>query len=155
METRMNRKAVSPVIAIVLLVTITVVLAVVLYALVGGIGNGIEAQEFAGVLVGDTQDGLNWQITFVTLPAGELPTDNVYLVLYQPDGSIALEKTALSDIKCPPGLCGFKIRLNQITADSDTLSVGDNITIDKARHPIGARFTLVTDAGILASGTFA
>lgn len=148
----MNRQAVSPVVATILLVAITVILSVTLYALVGGISNNIEPQQKAGVLVTHTNDGLSWKITFVTVPP-ELSVESISLVLIGLDGENTLDATPLPDLKCPPGQCGWKIRFAPISG-GDILTAGDGILIDKDRHPVGAEYLFFTDNGILAAGTF-
>ncbi len=150
----MNKKAVSPVAATILLVVITIILSVTIYALVGGIGNNIEPQQRAGVLVTDTPDGLSWVITFVTVPP-ELPVDSISLVLIGIDGKNTLDATPLPYLKCPPGQCGWKIRWQPISGVAGgILAAGDNVLIDKDRHPTGAEYLFFTDNGILAVGTF-
>ncbi len=147
----MNKKAVSPVVATVLLVVITIIMAVVLYVMVGGIGIS-ETQQMAGIVVLETGDGKSWKLQFVSVPP-ELSIDGVYLVLIGLDGDNTLDATPLTDLKCPPGLCGWKIRYNAMSEDG-FVHVGDTIIIDKDRHPIGAGFHMFTDKGFLTGGTF-
>src|SRR2546427_6317391 len=68
---RYDRQAVSPVIATILLVAITVVLAAVLYVMVSGLltpaGNG---PQIMGVVLSKTGDGKNWSLEIASTPLG-------------------------------------------------------------------------------------
>src|SRR5213596_3440371 len=93
---RKDEAAVSPVIATILMVAITVVLAAVLYVMVSGLltptGGGPRA---IGVLPGRSQDGTNWTLTFTSVPSG-LTTTSTKLTVITGGGATALTATAFS-----------------------------------------------------------
>ncbi len=67
---RKNEEAVSPVIATILMVAITVVLAAVLYVMVSGLITSPGSTPTAwGVNVGRSTDGTNWTVAFTSVPA--------------------------------------------------------------------------------------
>ena len=81
---RNDREGVSPVIATILLVAITVVLAAVLYVMVSGlltpVGNG---PQIMGVALSKTGDGKNWSLEIASTPLGLTP-GSVHLELISP-----------------------------------------------------------------------
>src|SRR5256712_14109358 len=90
---RSDREGVSPVIATILLVAITVVLAAVLYVMVSGlltpVGNG---PQIIGVVLSKTGDGKNWSLEIASTPLGLTP-GTVHLELTSPGGQTAWYKT--------------------------------------------------------------
>src|SRR3989449_4006754 len=90
---RSDREGVSPVIATILLVAITVVLAAVLYVMVSGlltpVGNG---PQIMGVVLSKTGDGKNWSLEIASTPLGLTP-GTVHLQLISPGGQTAVYKT--------------------------------------------------------------
>ena len=70
---RKDEAAVSPVIATILMVAITVVLAAVLYVMVSGLITGPGGTPQAmGVGVQPSSDGSNWIVTVLSTPTGKL-----------------------------------------------------------------------------------
>src|SRR5438876_10310059 len=66
---RKDEQAVSPVIATILMVAITVVLAAVLYVMVSGLISGPGGTPAAwGVNIGKSQSQTNWNLTFTAIP---------------------------------------------------------------------------------------
>src|SRR5437899_11731715 len=90
---RYDRQGVSPVIATILLVAITVVLAAVLYVMVSGlltpVGNG---PQIMGVVLSKTGDGKNWSLEIASRPLGLSPA-TVHPQLIAPGGQTAGDKT--------------------------------------------------------------
>src|SRR5467141_497892 len=67
---RKDEAAVSPVIATILMVAITVVLAAVLYVMVSGLLSGPGGTPTAwGVNIGKSGDQSNWTLTFTWIPS--------------------------------------------------------------------------------------
>src|SRR6267143_3730409 len=93
---RKDEGAVSPVIATILMVAITVVLAAVLYVMVSGLlsptGSGPRA---IGVAPSRSGDGTNWTLTFTSVPSG-LTTAGTKLTIISGGGATALTSTAFS-----------------------------------------------------------
>ncbi|MFQ5908334.1 MAG: archaellin/type IV pilin N-terminal domain-containing protein [Thermoplasmata archaeon] len=144
---RRDRKAVSPVIATILMVAITVVLAAVLYVMVSGLVSGPGSTPTAiGVTVSQTADGSNWQLVFADVPAGKTPAQ-ISLVVFAADGSVLLTKTALN------ALSGGNETYVQIDGSATSISAGDKVLLATATYPAGATYQLVDDNGVLASGT--
>src|SRR2546422_10243000 len=89
---RSDREGVSPVIATILLVAITVVLAAVLYVMVSGlltpVGNG---PQIMGVVLSKTGDGRNWSLEIDSTHLGMSPT-TLQLQIISPGGHNAVYK---------------------------------------------------------------
>src|SRR2546428_4777715 len=68
---RKDEAAVSPVIATILMVAITVVLAAVLYVMVSGLLTPTgQGPRVMGVNIGTSGDGTNWTLLITTTPSG-------------------------------------------------------------------------------------
>src|SRR2546425_12357244 len=68
---RKDEAAVSPVIATILMVAITVVLAAVLYVMVSGLLTPTgQGPRVMGVNIGTSGDGTNWTLLITTTPTG-------------------------------------------------------------------------------------
>src|SRR2546421_8859131 len=78
---RKDEAAVSPVIATILMVAITVVLAAVLYVMVSGLLTPTgQGPRVMGVNIGRSGDGTNWTLLITTTPTG-LTTSAVKLTI--------------------------------------------------------------------------
>src|SRR6059036_2497680 len=78
---RKDETAVSPVIATILMVAITVVLAAVLYVMVSGLLTPTgQGPRVMGVNIGRSGDGTNWTLLITTTPSG-LTTSAVKLTI--------------------------------------------------------------------------
>jgi flagellin-like protein len=69
---KLNNKAVSPVIATILMVAITVVLAAVLYVMVMGFGGGGNDDTPTGSLTYEKTDSLTYRITVASIGAADV-----------------------------------------------------------------------------------
>jgi len=141
---RNDREGVSPVIATILLVAITVVLAAVLYVMVSGlltpVGNG---PQIMGVALSKTGDGKNWSLEIASTPLGLTP-GNVHLELISPGGQTAVYKT-FSALSWPAdGAVYF--------GNGAVIAAGDRLLIDAVRYPIDYQ-VLISSTTILYSGT--
>ena len=141
---RNDREGVSPVIATILLVAITVVLAAVLYVMVSGlltpVGNG---PQIMGVVLSKTGDGKNWSLEIASTPLG-LPPGSVHLQLISPGGQTAVYKT-FSALSWPAdGAVYF--------GNGTVIAAGDRLLIDAVRYPIDYQ-VLISSTTILYSGT--
>ncbi len=141
---RHDRKGVSPVIATILLVAITVVLAAVLYVMVSGlltpVGNG---PQIMGVVLSKTGDGKNWSLEIASTPLGLTP-GSVHLQLISPGGQTAVYKT-FSALSWPAyGAAYF--------GNGTAIVAGDRLLVDAVRYPIDYQ-VLISSTTILYSGT--
>ncbi len=114
---RKDEAAVSPVIATILMVAITVVLAAVLYVMVSGLitGPGTTPRSMGATLV-RSGDGSNWVLTVVQAPSGLTPA-NTKLQMNRADGTTNLTATAFSSLAIGTNGCSF--------ADSGTIGTVD------------------------------
>jgi len=140
---RNDREGVSPVIATILLVAITVVLAAVLYVMVSGlltpVGNG---PQIMGVALSKTGDGKNWSLEIASTPLGLTP-GSVHLELISPGGQTAVYKT-FSALSWPAdGAVYF--------GNGTVIAAGDRLLIDAVRYPIDYQ-VLISSTTILYSG---
>src|SRR5947209_6864024 len=95
---RKDEAAVSPVIATILMVAITVVLAAVLYVMVSGLLTPTgQGPRVMGVNIGTSGDGTNWTLLITTTPSG-LTTSAVKLTITTTGGLTALNPIALSSL---------------------------------------------------------
>ncbi len=141
---RCDRDGVSPVIATILLVAITVVLAAVLYVMISGlvtpIGNG---PQIMGVAVSKTADGKNWTLEIVTTPSGLTPA-TVHLKLIAPGGQTAVYNTfsALNWVADGAAYLG----------NGTSVVAGDRLHVDAVRYPTNYQ-VLISSNTVLYSGT--
>ncbi len=144
---RKDRKAVSPVIATILMVAITVVLAAVLYVMVSGLVSGPGATPDAiGVSVSQSNSGANWVLTFADVPAGKANV-TVSLSISDAAGATTLPAATLASL-----FGGTLASYSPVTSDP-TLSPGDKILLDVNTYPAGSTYQLIDDNGVLALGT--
>ncbi|HEX9566325.1 MAG TPA: archaellin/type IV pilin N-terminal domain-containing protein [Thermoplasmata archaeon] len=141
---RYDRKAVSPVIATILLVAITVVLAAVLYVMVSGlltpVGNG---PQIMGVVLSKTGDGKNWSLEIASTPLGLSPT-TVHLQLISPGGQTAVYRT-FSTLNWPADGAAY-------FGNGTAIVAGDRLLVDAVRYPTDYQ-VLISSTTILYSGT--
>ena len=141
---RYDRKGVSPVIATILLVAITVVLAAVLYVMVSGlltpVGNG---PQIIGVVLSKTGDGKNWSLEIASTPLGLTP-GTVHLQLISPGGQTAVYKT-FSTLSWPSDGAVY-------LGSGAAIAAGDRLLVDAVRYPIDYQ-VLISSTTILYSGT--
>ena len=98
-----------------------------------------------GVSVSQTPNGLNWALTFASVPAGMTPA-SVSLVVFAASGTILLSKTAL------PSLSG-DAAYSPIDPAAVYINAGDRILLSTSAFPTGSTYQLVDANGVLASGT--
>ncbi len=134
----------SPVIATILMVAITVVLAAVLYVMVSGlVGNPGQTPRAIGVAVSKTGDGSNWALTLSDVQVSKAPSA-IYLTVFAADGSVSLTRTAFAS------LSGNE---TYVQVGSGNVAAGDKILLDVTTYPAGSEFQISDDDGILAQGT--
>jgi len=148
---RRDGHAVSPVIATILMVAITVVLAAVLYVMVSGLLIHPEPPQSIGVSRQDTS--ANYVLRIDLLPAPHalstttfLMRDPVTSAVVNPPGQAALDTL----IAAPVG----GVQYLPVTSDATALEVSAVITISKTVYPTaGYDITIADGETILYSGT--
>jgi len=146
---REDATGVSPVIATILLVAITVVLAAVLYVMVSGLFNPHNTTaKFLGVEIGQTGSGANWVLTFTSVPSGVTQNDTT-LTLLAANGSTALLPKTLFQLETVT----TGVQYIPATYGPATLGVGDRVLVSVASYPLGTQFQFVSGGTILSSGT--
>ncbi len=145
---RKDEAAVSPVIATILMVAITVVLAAVLYVMVSGLltptGGGPRA---IGVLPGKSQDGTNWTLTFTSVPSG-LTTSGTKLTVITGGGSTALSAKAFNALSYSTDKAAY---IQNVVGSA--VGVGDRLLIGTGTYPSGYTYQISDGSSILAAGT--
>jgi len=140
---RRNEEAVSPVIATILMVAITVVLAAVLYVLVLQL---IQVQPNIGAIVldkGGTSN--NWTLKVVGITgAAQAPLADIFILVQNPDSSIALSSRALDGLT--PGEYFNGVRYIDAMV-AGYLNVGDSFTLDKSLFESGTTVSLFDSIG--------
>ncbi len=146
---RADRRAVSPVIATILLVAITVVLAAVLYVMVSGLFNTHNTTtKFLGVSLGQSGSGADWILTFASMSSG-LTQNDTLLTLISINGGTAFPATALYALE--GGVNG--VQYIAAAYGPVTLSVGDRVVISANQYPLGTQYQFVNGGTVIASGT--
>jgi flagellin-like protein len=145
---REDEEAVSPVIATILMVAITVVLAAVLYVMVSGLitGPGTTPQVM-GVQVQQSGDGTNWVVSVISTPTGKAYTTTSWAIL-RGDGSTNLTATTWSALSYTTHGC----RLEKINAAATAVQVGDNILCKVSWYTTGSTYRVLDGTNILATG---
>ena len=147
---RKDESAVSPVIATILMVAITVVLAAVLYVMVSGLISGPGGTPQAlGVSVSQSTDGANWIMVVSSAPSGKAYTATT-LAIFKPDGSNNLTATALSSLATATNGCS----LSKANSASTAVSVGDRILCKTSWYVTDASYQVSDGTTILASGKY-
>ena len=147
---RKDESAVSPVIATILMVAITVVLAAVLYVMVSGLISGPGGTPQAlGVSVTKSTDGANWIMVVSSAPSGKAYTATT-LAIFKPDGSNNLSATALSSLATATNGCS----LSKANSAATAVSVGDRILCKTSWYATDSSYQVSDGTTILASGKY-
>lgn len=143
---RKDEKAVSPVIATILMVAITVVLAAVLYVMVTGLLTGPGGgPRSMGVQVARSSNQQNWTLEIISLPAGGVAT-SATLTILDAGGSTALAAKALTALVYGTDGAVFQ-------GDGDTaVEVTERVIINASTYGPGHQVRLADSGGILFSG---
>jgi flagellin-like protein len=147
---REDEEAVSPVIATILMVAITVVLAAVLYVMVSGlIGSPGSTPQIMGVRVQRSSDGTNWIVEVINTPTGKQYTTTT-LAINRGDGSSNLTATAWASLTVATHGCS----LVKINSAATSVQPGDSILCRTSWYLTGAAYRVLDGTSILASGNF-
>src|SRR5437867_7306149 len=134
---RKDEAAVSPVIATILMVAITVVLAAVLYVMVSGLLTPTgQGPRVMGVNIGRSGDGTNWTLLITTTPTG-LTTSAVKLTVTTGGGA----NTVVNNIAFASLTAGNwnTNKAQFIGSGGTTLIVGDRVLVSTTSYPAGYR----------------
>jgi len=148
---REDESAVSPVIATILMVAITVVLAAVLYVMVSGLLTGPgNAPQLIGMSRSDTS--ANWVLRVDSLPAQHALTTTTFLMLWQVNSSIVNPpgQATLNALKTASG----GVQYLPVVSSAINLEVSALITISKTTYPnAGNQITIQDGSNVLWTGT--
>lgn len=134
---RKDSSAVSPVIATILMVAITVVLAAVLYVMVLGLGTTGSITPTIGTNKGTTATNTTWTVSAISGGASILRSD-VYVQVKDSTGSFKISTILLTDAT------GTQDFWYSPAAAGNYISVGDVFALDKTIYTQGSTVTLVT-----------
>ena len=147
---REDESAVSPVIATILMVAITVVLAAVLYVMVSGLISGPGGTPVSmGISVSRSGDGSNWVMLVSSSPSGKAYT-STSLAIFRSDGSVNLTATFLSALAPATNGCS----LSKVSSTATAVQVGDRILCKTGWYSTDTTYQVSDGTVILASGTF-
>ncbi len=143
---RRDREAVSPVIATILMVAITVVLAAVLYVMVSGLvaGPGDIPQPIGVSVTGTLAGGTQWKISIASAPSSPLASDVTFVAIYL-DGT--------TDVATLDNLSSITNATWNDIVGAGTVDAGDFIGLGKTSFPTGTQYQLIVGDSLAASGT--
>lgn len=145
---RKNDHAVSPVIATILMVAITVVLAAVLYVMVLGFSGGTGTAIVISMDEGSTTTNYTFAVLGIQGVDGALSLQDVYIIAYDEDGAVALSETQVYTMRAGGNYSGvFYIEATETPATAESLEVGDKFHLQRAMFDQGSEFTLTDGAG--------
>jgi flagellin-like protein len=138
---KIDERAVSPIIAVILMVSITVILAAVAYVMFVGMIPSAEEAKRVGIYVKSTGDGQNWSVEIITAPSG-LHMNDVYITTKGLDGLSIIDHVRMSEFNGTEDI-----------NPAGTLNVGDSIILSKSTHPPNCKVQLMTSSIILSEAT--
>jgi len=141
-------EAVSPVIATILMVAITVVLAAVLYVMVLGIGGGGNVAPAIGLSASVSGDGTKWIVSVISVQGTAAEAD-LYVKITYTNGTQAMYKQ-LSTFESGTAVNGVTY---YDSTNNDALDAGDYFTLVKSSYSAGTKFELIHINGLSGSVT--
>jgi flagellin-like protein len=136
---RKSEEAVAPVIATILMVAITVVLAAVLYALIGTLVDQDKKDlRYITAIVGNNDK--NWTVDIIDISGGPISTSDVCILVTKENLSVGLRSTPVSDMES--GTYHNGVRFIEATTDGE-INVGDMFTLDRSIYARGTGISLV------------
>ena len=136
---RKSEEAVTPVIATILMVAITVVLAAVLYAMIGIFFQVDPNVKYVSATIGSNDK--NWTIEVINIQGGSLATSDVRILVREADLDVGLKSTLVSEMKSDTYHNG--VRFIEATAEG-YLNVGDMFTLDKTAYALGVKVSIMS-----------
>jgi len=150
---RKDQEAVSPVIATILMVAITVVLAAVLYVMVSGLLSGPGSTARA-IGVSKTTTGGNWTLLVTSSPTG-LALTTVTLTIKDNNGVVKSPMSAIAmSTLTAANWNTYKVLYQKVNAADTDMTVGASILVYITTYPTNYRYEISDSTSILASGTF-
>ncbi len=141
-----NDEAVSPVIATILMVAITVVLAAVLYVMVSGLITSPQTAQQVGAAVTRSGDGTNWIITLTSVPSGLAQTTTFLTLTTASGGSTSINAVPFGSLKTTTS------GVTYYNSSASSVSANDRFTISVTTYPSGTGFSLTITGSTLATG---
>ncbi len=142
---RKDESAVSPVIATILMVAITVVLAAVVYVMVSVILR--PPPDIVTMTVSIDARGSNWSVEVIQSAPGLTPA-TTYLLVRDAQGGIALARTPWSSLTLANWGTYRAAYQDANPADPD-IRAGDSLVLDRTRYPTGSSIEVLSDSGVL------
>ena len=154
---RKDEDAVSPVIATILMVAITVVLAAVLYVMVSGlITTPTSPSTGWGINLGKSTDGTNWTLSMTTVPSGSGPS-TVYVTVTTGSGATI---TSAVQVSLTTIATGGQTNGNQLgygmywtPLKSGSVSAGDTVRLSTAVYPSGYTVQVMSGSSVVYTHT--
>ena len=150
---RKDETAVSPVIATILMVAITVVLAAVLYVMVSGLITGPGSTPRAmGVTISRSSDQTNWTLLITSVPAGGTATTGTFLTVRGAGGQIVLSAKAFSALTSAAWTTNHAV----FQGDADAIvEAAESLLLSTTTYPQNNRVEITDGTQILFSGLLA
>ncbi len=149
---RKDQEAVSPVIATILMVAITVVLAAVLYVMVSGLLGGGSTTTAKSVGLSPQSGATNWTLLVSSVSTSGISLTGATFSIFDQNGNPKLSSKALSDLALPGSWTANKVTYLKKGAEADIV-VGARLNIDKVTYPANYKYELADATSILATGT--
>ena len=146
---RKDEQAVSPVIATILMVAITVVLAAVLYVMVSGLISGPGSTPTAwGVNIARPGSQSNWTLTFTSIPQSAAAT-SVFVTVSDANGApLAIATNVPFSQIASGGTSGYHaMYFAPNTAGS--VSTGDVLRLSTTTYPTGYTVQIVSGSSVV------
>jgi len=148
---RKDEKAVSPVIATILMVAITVVLAAVLYVMVSGLISGPGGTPTAwGVNIGKSGDQSNWTLTFTSIPTSAA-TSSVFITIRNAAGAAVTGATNVPFSQIASGGAAGYHAMYFSPNSGSTVSTGDVLRVSAVSYPTGYQVQIVSGTSVVYS----
>lgn len=146
-----DETAVSPVIATILMVAITVVLAAVLYVMVLGIGGTNTVLPVVGM--SKDSNSTNWTLSVISIQggSGSVAMADVYVTTKTAALAIGLTSTVLTGIDAGTYVSGVTFVKSDATTN---LKVGDYFVLNRTTYASGSTLTMTDEAGSGQYGTY-
>jgi flagellin-like protein len=143
-KSRRNDEAVSPVIATILMVAITVVLAAVLYVMVLGINTGVGSSVVVSFDKGSS--ATNWTLSVLSVAGTtQLATADCLIMVKTATGTVGMSQRALSAMTTAVYYDG--VRFTETGTTGGYLNAGDYLTLDRVTYATGSIVSLTSADG--------
>ena len=150
-----DQEAVSPVIATILMVAITVVLAAVLYVMVSCLLGSGQTSTAKSVGISLSQSGSNWTLLISSVSSSGIGLASATLSIFDANGNptIVSGKT-LSFLNTAPWATWHVKYICKLNPCETDISVQARINVDVTTYPANYAYELADASSILAKGNF-